>query len=89
MASGVAIVADGAEAAAKRPAINNIGNFTLCAIGDTYSRMGKPEEAEKYYKKIQTALPGTEYAKRAAQWMETKQPLPVSQTGCVGCHTGQ
>lgn len=58
-------------------------------LGDMNSRMGKPEEAEKYYKKLQTSLPGTEYSKRAAQWMETRQPLPVSQTGCVGCHTGQ
>ena len=35
---------------------------------------------------IQTKLKDTEYARRAAEWMKTKQPLPESQTGCVGCH---
>jgi len=59
----------------------------LQGLGDLYSRQGKSEEAGKYYGMIQSMLRNTEYAKRAAQWMETKQPLPTAQTMCVGCHT--
>ena len=57
-------------------------------LGDIYSRQGKPAEAEKYYGRMQSMLKDTVYAKRAAQWMETRQPLPAAQTTCVGCHTG-
>jgi tetratricopeptide (TPR) repeat protein len=59
----------------------------LQGLGDVYSRQGKPDEAQKYYVMIQAKLPDTEYAKRAAQWMDTRQPLPAAQTACVGCHT--
>jgi tetratricopeptide (TPR) repeat protein len=60
----------------------------LQGLGDTYSRQGKPADAEKYYRMIQTRLKSTEYARRADEWMRTKQPLPESQTQCIGCHTG-
>jgi tetratricopeptide (TPR) repeat protein len=60
----------------------------LQGLGDTYSRQGKTADAEKYYRLIQTRLKATEYARRADEWMKTKQPLPESQTQCVGCHTG-
>jgi tetratricopeptide (TPR) repeat protein len=59
----------------------------LQGLGDVYSRQGKPDEAQKYYVMIQAKLPDTEYAKRAAQWMDTRQPLPVAQTACIGCHS--
>jgi tetratricopeptide (TPR) repeat protein len=58
----------------------------LQALGDVYSRQGKADDAEKYYRMIQTMLKDTEYAKRAGEWMKTRQPLPESQTDCVGCH---
>jgi hypothetical protein len=60
----------------------------LQGLGDVYSRQGKTADAEKYYAMILERLDGTEYAKRAAQWMRTKQPLPAAQAACVGCHTG-
>lgn len=59
----------------------------LQGLGNAYSRQGKPDEAQKYYEMIRARLPDTEYAKRAAQWMDTRQPLPAEQTACVGCHT--
>jgi tetratricopeptide (TPR) repeat protein len=59
----------------------------LQGLGDAYSRQGKPDDAQKYYEMIQAKLPNTEYAKRAAQWMDARQPLPATQTACVGCHT--
>jgi tetratricopeptide (TPR) repeat protein len=58
----------------------------LQGLGDVYSRLGKPDEARKYYQMVQAKLPDTEYAKRATQWMMTGQPLPTAQSGCVGCH---
>jgi tetratricopeptide (TPR) repeat protein len=60
----------------------------LQGLGDIYSRLGRTEDARKYYTMIQARLKDSIYAKRAAQWMETQKPLPVAQTGCVGCHTG-
>ncbi|HEY1242557.1 MAG TPA: hypothetical protein VGF16_18475 [Bryobacteraceae bacterium] len=60
----------------------------LQGLGDVYSRQGKPEEAQKFYELIQSKLKNTEYSRRAAQWKETRQPLPVAQTACIGCHIG-
>jgi tetratricopeptide (TPR) repeat protein len=59
----------------------------LQGLGDVYSRQGKPDEAQKYYAMILAKLPDTEYSRRAAQWMDTRQPLPAAQSACVGCHT--
>ena len=59
----------------------------LQGLGDVYSRLGKPDEARKYYRMLQAKLPDTEYARRAAQWIATSQPLPPAQTACIGCHT--
>ena len=58
----------------------------LQGLGDIYSRQEKTDEAEKYYGMIQQMLKETEYARRAALWMQTKQPLQAEQTACVGCH---
>jgi tetratricopeptide (TPR) repeat protein len=60
----------------------------LQGLGDVYSRLGKPDEARKYYQMLQAKLSDTEYAKRAAQWMTTSEPLPPAQAGCIGCHAG-
>jgi tetratricopeptide (TPR) repeat protein len=61
----------------------------LQALGDINSRQGNVNEAAKYYGMIPSRLPNTEYAKRAATWLATKQPLPSDQSTCVGCHTGK
>jgi tetratricopeptide (TPR) repeat protein len=58
----------------------------LQGLGDLYSRQGKVDQAETYYGMIPSRLPDTEYAKRAAEWMTTKQPLPTARTTCIGCH---
>jgi tetratricopeptide (TPR) repeat protein len=58
-------------------------------LGDIKSRLNQPDDAQKYYELIQRMLPKTEYARRANQWMESKQPLPAAQTSCIGCHTGE
>jgi tetratricopeptide (TPR) repeat protein len=61
----------------------------LQALGDIYSRQGNTAEAERYYTLIPQHLPDTEYARRAAQWMQTRRPLPAAQSGCIGCHAGR
>ena len=58
----------------------------LQGLGDIYSRQGKADEAAKFYGMISEKLPNTEYAKRAAEWMKTRQPLAGEKAGCVGCH---
>ena len=58
----------------------------LQGLGDIYSRQGKTDQAAKYYAMIQERLPGTEYADRAAEWAQTRQPLPQARTQCIGCH---
>ena len=58
----------------------------LFGLADSYSRTGSGEKAQQYFDRIAAELPNTVYAKRAALWNESKQPLPLSQTGCVGCH---
>jgi mono/diheme cytochrome c family protein len=59
----------------------------LQGLAELNSRQGKTADAEKYYAMMQTMLKGTEYAARADQWMQTKQPLPAARTTCVSCHT--
>ena len=61
----------------------------LQALADANSRQGKTDDAEKYYRLIQTMLKETEYSKRAEEWMKTKQPLLEARTTCVGCHVRQ
>jgi hypothetical protein len=58
----------------------------LSALGDVYSRLDRTGEAERYYSAIVEKLPGTEYARRAADWMATRTPLPAERTTCIGCH---
>jgi mono/diheme cytochrome c family protein/tetratricopeptide (TPR) repeat protein len=58
----------------------------LQGLGDLYSRQGKADEAERFYRMMQVRLPGTEYAQRAGEWLQTKQPLPTPRTTCIGCH---
>jgi hypothetical protein len=59
----------------------------LLGIADANSRLGNAERASEFFDRIQTVLPGSVYAKRAAFWKETKS-LPPAQAGCIGCHTG-
>jgi hypothetical protein len=51
--------------------------------------MGRTDEAQKYYEMILVKMKDSAYARRASAWMETKQPLPLAQTTCIGCHTGK
>jgi hypothetical protein len=74
----------------KKDQLQSLGTHRLGEIlqglGDLNSRQDKPDQAETYYKMIQSMLPGTEYATRASEWMQTKKPLPTERTTCIGCH---
>ena len=61
----------------------------LQALGDIHSRQGKLDDAARYYGMLQERLPATDYGKRAAEWLKSRQTLPAEQSGCIGCHTGQ
>lgn len=58
----------------------------LSGLGDGYARSGNNEAAQVYFDRILVDLKGTAYAKRAAKWMETKEPFSVKESGCIGCH---
>lgn len=60
----------------------------LFGLADGYSRLGEQDKAAAYFDEIAKTLPDTAYAKRAATWKESKS-LPVSETGCVGCHVSK
>lgn len=59
----------------------------LFGLADINSRAGNVEKADYFFRALAEKLPDTAYAKRAGKWFETKQPLPVAQTQCLGCHT--
>ncbi|MEZ5354875.1 MAG: hypothetical protein R2762_19750 [Bryobacteraceae bacterium] len=61
----------------------------LFAIADAYSRTGQPAKAEDFFTKLAAVNPGTLYARRAAKWLETRQPLPLNESQCIGCHTAK
>jgi hypothetical protein len=58
----------------------------LFALADANSRLGDTSKADHYYEMILAKLKDSPYAKRAAKWKETRQPLPASETRCIGCH---
>lgn len=57
----------------------------LLGLADGYGRMGDEAKAREFYAKVLNELPGTAYAKKATNWVETK----ASQSSCIGCHTGK
>lgn len=57
----------------------------LFGLAEGYARLGNNDRARSSFEQIIRDLKGTEYAKRAALWME-KGSLPVEKTRCVGCH---
>jgi tetratricopeptide (TPR) repeat protein len=56
-------------------------------LADGYSRLGQPEKAEEWFKRIATEMKGTPYGASANLWLQTKS-LPPEKAGCFGCHTG-
>lgn len=58
----------------------------LFGLADAYSRTGENEKAAMYFQRIEKEMPNSPYARRAAKWLETRQPLPVAETRCIGCH---
>ena len=71
--------------------LNELGSHPrgelLFGLADAYSRTGDMDRAQQFFDLVVKHVPDSIYAKRAAKWNETKQPLPAAQAGCVGCHT--
>ena len=57
----------------------------LFGLAEGHARLGNKEKAEAYFARLEKALPGSVYAKRAAIWRE-KGSLTPQESGCVGCH---
>ncbi|HTW63266.1 MAG TPA: hypothetical protein VME17_01565 [Bryobacteraceae bacterium] len=59
----------------------------MIGIADANARLGRKDQAQQWFERIQEDLPGTPYAASAATWLETKTLAP-RQAGCLTCHTG-
>ena len=57
----------------------------LFGLADANARLGNEPKAAAFFEQIKKLLPESAYAKRADTWLETKT-LPMSRTGCIGCH---
>jgi hypothetical protein len=57
----------------------------LFGIAEANARLGNLEKAGSFFELITNSLPGTEYARRAKIWLDTRS-LTVEQTQCIGCH---
>jgi len=60
----------------------------LFALADANARMGDKGKARGFYERASKELPGTPYAKYAAEWLETGK-LEARKAGCLGCHSGK
>jgi predicted Zn-dependent protease len=60
----------------------------LFALADANARMGEKETARGFYERATKEMPGTVYAKYAAEWLETGK-LEARKAGCLGCHSGK
>lgn len=60
----------------------------LLGLGDVYSRLGEAEKARPYFELIETKLPGSEYARRAASW-KANGKLSIKEQQCYGCHVSK
>ncbi len=78
--------------ALQEPRIATLGTHPrgelLQGLANGYRLLGDEANAARYFARLQRELPGTEYAKRATLWLETKSLTP-GQTSCIGCHTGR
>jgi len=62
----------------------------LGGIADTYRRLGEDQKARKYFTLITKDLKGSEYAKRASDWLKQKdmaESNTLKPATCIGCHS--
>lgn len=60
----------------------------LLGLGDGYSRLGETGKAKPFFAQMESMLPNTEYAKRAAAWKQNGK-LSASEQRCFGCHVSK
>jgi hypothetical protein len=60
----------------------------MIGMADAFARLGQPDQAQKWFERIQKDLPGTPYATSAATWLGTRTLAP-RQAGCLSCHTDE
>ncbi len=54
-------------------------------LADTYRLMGEADKSKAQLEMIVADLPGTRYAKRAAEWLAAKPDARLAHN-CIGCH---
>jgi hypothetical protein len=62
----------------------------LFGLADGWYRLQDPERSRHYLQRISSELPGSEYARRAADWLSTTDDAALQQKSrtltCIGCH---
>jgi tetratricopeptide (TPR) repeat protein len=63
----------------------------LFGIADGWFRLGEIDRSQKYLRRIAQELPGSNYAVRASDWLQTTDTAALQKKSaamsCVGCHT--
>src|SRR5262245_40936756 len=58
----------------------------LFGLADGSARLGRLEQARRYFERIVTEVPASGQSERAREWLNTGAPLKVTGMGCIGCH---
>jgi hypothetical protein len=62
----------------------------LSGLADGWFRLGDLDKSRGYLRLIIADCPDSPYSKRAAEWLETKDPVALKQKSralsCIGCH---
>jgi tetratricopeptide (TPR) repeat protein len=58
----------------------------LFGLADGSARLGRIDQARRYFERIVTEVPASGQSERAREWLNTGVPLKVAGMGCIGCH---
>ena len=58
----------------------------LFGLADGSARLGRIEQARRYFERIVREVPASGQSERAREWLKTGTPLKVAGMGCIGCH---
>jgi hypothetical protein len=75
----------------QKPAWSTLGDHgkgeLLFGLADACARLGRQDDARKYFNRLMSDAPGSGQAPRAKAWLETGTvPKASGAANCVGCH---
>jgi hypothetical protein len=74
----------------QKDVLDQIGEHPLgelrMGLADIHRMLGDLKKSREHLEALQRELPGTEYAKRAEEWLAAKPNAKLAHS-CIGCHT--